>query len=94
MPRNGKAINEYLHQVAPGAVVTHFSDKPLTIAGVRFTPKWAWSDGYRKHFRALHANAAPQSAYDLEYPYRRWLMRTKGLSDNEASIFIRRQQAA
>lgn len=93
MARNGKAFNEYLHQAAPGADVVSFSDKPLTVAGVRYYPKWAWPDGYRKHFRALHG--IPQGTYNgTEYLYRRWLQRERGLTMEEATIFIRRQQAA
>ena len=85
-------MTEYLHQTAPGAPVVHFSDKPLIIAGVHFKPKWAWSDGYRKHFQATHRNAAPSGHDPTFIPYRNWL-RAKGMTGNEADNFINRQRA-
>ncbi len=91
MARNGKAFNEYLHQAAPEAPVMRFSDRPITVDGIRFIPKWAWSDGYRKHFRAMHSYARPQGYDPTFIPYRDWL-RARGMTGNEADNFIHAQR--
>ena len=44
-------MTEYIHQAAPGAPVVKFSDKPLTVGGVKIVPRWAWSEDYRKWVR-------------------------------------------
>ncbi len=50
-------MNNYLHQASPTAPVEQFSDKPVRVDGVKYTPRWPWSDAYRKQFRAGHAKA-------------------------------------
>lgn len=42
----------YTFQANPSAPIESFSDKPLRVAGVKYQPRWAWSDSYRKEFRA------------------------------------------
>ncbi len=93
MAQNGKAFNEYMHQAAPGAKVERFSDKPINVAGVHYSPKWAWSDGYRKWFRAAHRDQPPYNGGDYEQ-YRNWLVRQRLMTVDEAVVYIRRQQAA
>ena len=98
MAQNGKAFNEYMHQAAPSGPVEHFSDKPIKVDGVRYQPKWAWSDGYRKHFRAMHSNRRRDcDVYcNVKSPehasYRNWLCLTRGMAKDEADRFINQQR--
>ena len=93
MTQNGKTFNEYLHQAAPSAAVVHFSDRPLKVAGIRITPRWAWSDDYRKLIR--HQFAKPEFWPGGQHSaYERWLVKQKLMTLDEARILIRRQQAA
>lgn len=91
MTQNGKAFNEYMHQAAPGAPVEHFSDKPIKVGGVRYHPKWAWSAGYRKHFREGHRDW-PTNADSHEVLYRAWLFNDREISFEDAMGLIRRQR--
>ncbi len=97
MAQNGKAFNEYMHQATPDSKVERFSDKPINVAGVRYSPKWAWSDGYRKIFRAAHRDQPPKSwgyGNTLENTYRDWLRceRMPNLTPDEAEAVIRNQR--
>ena len=97
MARNGKAINEYLHQAAPASPVVHFSDRPLKIAGIKITPKWAWSDGYRKWVRAQHRNiVGGLTGLQVDRKYRDWLRceHMPNLTPDEATQLINNQRQA
>ncbi len=91
MTRNGKTFNEYMHQAAPGAPVEHFSDRPITVGGVRYFPKWPWSDGYRKHFRTDHTNPPP-NGNGQDGAYRKWLYHDRDISFEGATELIRKQR--
>ena len=103
MARNGKAFNEYLHQATPGTAGVHFSDRPLKVAGVKITPKWAWSDGYRKWVRAQHRDlpagyisgwSRGNSANRRENDYLNWLRceRMPNLTPDEARDVLHNQR--
>ena len=68
---------EYLAQVTEDAPVVRFSDKTLSVDGVTYKPKWAWSDDYRKHFRADHARPK-RNVREIERAYKDWLIRRSG----------------
>ena len=91
MTRNGKTFNEYMHQAAAGGPVERFSDKPIKVGGVRYFPKWPWSDGYRKHFREDHRDW-PTNADSHEVLYRAWLSRDRDISLEGAMELIRNQR--
>lgn len=95
MPRNGKTFNEYMHQTAPGAPVVQFSDKPIKVGGVRYFPKWPWSDDYRRHFRQDHRDW-PTNADSHEVQYLNWLRceRMPNLDLGQALDLVKKQRQA
>lgn len=38
----------YVYQASPNVPPQKFSDRPVKIDGVKFKPKWAWSEDYKK----------------------------------------------
>lgn len=53
--------DKYCHQHGTADPVT-FSSKACNVAGVRYTPKWAWSADYRSHFRkSLNGNLSKRA---------------------------------
>ena len=100
MTQNGTAINQYLHQAAPGAAVVHFSDKPIKVDGIRYQPKWAWSDSYRKHFRRSHGRQPYFHGYAVqarsqrseETTYRAWLFQDREIDWHGAQAIITHQR--
>lgn len=96
MAHNGKAFNEYMHQAAPGSKVERFSDKPIKVDGVRYQPKWAWSDSYRRHFRQDHGYAVQaRNQRSEEITYRAWLYQDREIDWHGAqAIIIHQRQLA
>ena len=67
---------EYMHQATPDAEPQRFSDKPKTVRGVKYKPRWNWSDDYRKEFLAGQHNYGSAVARDNDRArkYRDWLI--------------------
>ena len=54
---------QYQHQAAPNAPVVTFSDKPLTVNGVKIYPSRPWSDDYRKWVRKTYSKNGHDGGY-------------------------------
>ena len=86
---------DYLHQAAPGCKPERFSDKPLTVCGVRYFPNWRWSDTYRKEFAAWmrEISKTPQRTKDDQGAvYLAWFIGHHGVSEESAREYIRETQ--
>ncbi len=65
-------------QIVPNGPIETFSDKPMTVNGVRIQPTWAWSNAYRKIVRA--EMAIPRGCqWDRAYAYKRWYKQNRGI---------------
>lgn len=77
VPQHLVTPDQYTHQ-HPDCSPVSFSSKPCRIRGVKYTPKWAWSDDYRKHFRAQHSYKRDRHA--MIEAYLSWYRDTHGKS--------------
>lgn len=66
-----------------GDRVVEFSDKPVTVDGVKYQPKWQWSADYRKAFAASHR--AGKGTDDGGHSYMRWLANRRFDGDTNAA---------
>ena len=58
-------------QIVPSGPIETFSNKPMTVNGVRIQPTWPWSNQYRKIVRAEMAKIKTDPLARA-YDYKRW----------------------
>ena len=61
-------------QIVPNGPIETYSNRPMTVNGVRIQPTWPWSDAYRKIVRVEMAKFkdSPRANASLASESRRW----------------------
>lgn len=83
-------MTKSLHQT--GARVVQYSDAPLRVAGVKYQPKWEWSDDYRKCFRQTYGKPPMNgnghtNFLDKMGGYLLWLQKARDFTHDEAVAY-------
>lgn len=78
-------------QVCPDAPIAKLSDNPCKVHGVKYQPKWAWSNDYRREFRRTYGRVKQtETDESLALEYARLIMERRGLASvHEASDYLR-----
>ena len=72
-PKKTRKPKSNFDVIAIGNRSVKFSDSPVKVDGVTYTPKWSWSEDYRRGFKSTHGKARTSNEHTRARAYNSWL---------------------